>query len=65
MDQVELVWKGQAHAMDSLVSVVAAIVLIIGPFAALAVAAGRRGVDSRPGISDRDQRPWLVPAARG
>jgi hypothetical protein len=38
---------------------VAAIVLL--PLALIAVAALRWGVDSRPGIDDRDQRPWLVP----
>jgi hypothetical protein len=38
---------------------VAAIVLL--PLALIAFAALRWGVDSRPGIDDRDQRPWLVP----
>lgn len=38
---------------------VAAIFIL--PFAGLAAAALRFGVDSRPSISDRDQRPWLVP----
>ncbi len=51
--------------MESLVTVVSAILLIVGPLAALAFAAGRYGTDSRPPIDDRDQRPWLVPATRG
>ena len=29
-------------------------------FLVLAVASLRWGIDSRPGIDDRDQRPWLV-----
>ncbi len=47
--------------MDSLISLVATMILIVGPLALLALAALRYGVDSRPGIDDRDQRPWLVP----
>ena len=41
---------------------VAALVAIIfvGPFIALALAAIRFGVDSRPGVGDTDRRPWLV-----
>jgi hypothetical protein len=35
-------------------------IILIGPFAALAVAAMRFGADSRPGVEDRDHRPWLV-----
>jgi hypothetical protein len=53
--------KGRAIAMDSLLSIIATMVLIVGPLAALALAAWRYGADSRPGIGDRDQRPWLVP----
>lgn len=37
-----------------------AAIIFIGPLLALAVAAVCLGVDSRPGIGDRDQRPWLV-----
>jgi hypothetical protein len=37
-----------------------AATIFIGPFVALAIAAIRFGVDSRPGIDDRDPRPWLV-----
>ena len=40
-------------------STVAAIIIV--PFVVLALAALRYGADSRPGIDDRDQRPWLVP----
>ena len=53
--------KDQVIAMDALVSLVAATALLVGPFAVLALAAIRFGADSRSGISDRDQRPWLVP----
>ena len=45
--------------MDIGSAVMTAIVLIV-PFLALAIAALRFGVDSRPGIADRDRRPWLV-----
>jgi hypothetical protein len=34
--------------------------IFLGPFIALAIAALRFGVDSRPGIGDSDRRPWLV-----
>ncbi len=45
--------------MDVGAALVTAIVLIV-PFLALGLAAQRFGVDSRPGIDDRDRRPWLV-----
>ena len=45
--------------MDFWMAVVTAIVVIV-PFLALALASLRFGVDSRPGIGDRDHRPWLV-----
>jgi hypothetical protein len=35
-------------------------VIVIVPFLALAIAALRFGVDSRPGVGDPDGRPWLV-----
>ena len=38
-----------------------AFIVFIGPLVALAAAALRFGADTRPGIDDRDQRPWLVP----
>jgi hypothetical protein len=47
--------------MDALISIIATMVIVIGPLALLGLAALRFGVDSRPGIDDRDQRPWLVP----
>jgi hypothetical protein len=53
-------WTGKdGDGMDVGMAVMTAIVLIV-PFLALAVAAVRFGVDSRPGVGDRDQRPWLV-----
>jgi len=36
-----------------------AAAIVIGPFVALALAAIGVGVDSRPGVDDRDRRPWL------
>jgi hypothetical protein len=45
--------------MDVGLAVMTAIVVIV-QFLVLAVASIRWGVDSRPGIDDRDQRPWLV-----
>lgn len=46
--------------MDSLISIVTAMVLIVGPLALLGLAAVRFGADSRPGIGDRDQRPRVA-----
>ena len=43
-------------------TIVAALVIFFIPVGALlvfAVLADRFGVDSRPGIDDRDLRPWL------
>jgi hypothetical protein len=48
-----------AMSMDIGMAAMTAIV-IIGPFLALAIAALRYGVDSRPGIDERDQRSWMV-----
>ena len=45
--------------MDAWMAVMTAIIVIV-PFFALAVASIRWGVDSRPGIDERDPRPWLV-----
>lgn len=50
-------------SVDTIVAVLAATILFIGPFVALALAAMRFGADSRPGFRDDDQRPWLVPSA--
>ena len=46
-------------SMDIGMAAMTAVVLI-GPFLALALAALRFGADSRPGIDERDQRPWMV-----
>ena len=45
--------------MDVGMAVMTAVVVIV-PFLALAIAAARFGVDSRPGVGDPDGRPWLV-----
>ena len=49
-------------AMEFL-SVIAAAALIVVPLVLLGIAAARFGVDSRPGLDDQDQRPWLVPTS--
>jgi hypothetical protein len=46
-------------AVTLVVVAVAAIAIVAGPLLVLALAANRFGVDSRPSIDDRDQRPWL------
>lgn len=46
-------------SMDLGSAVAAAIVLVI-PFLALAIAAIRWGVDSRPDVGDPDRRPWMI-----
>ena len=46
---------------DQIAAALAVAALFIAPLVILAIAALRSGVDSRPGIADRDQRPWLVP----
>lgn len=51
-------------SFDTIVAALTAAVIFIGPLAVLAIAALRFGTDSRPGIDDRDQRPWLEPTAR-
>ena len=45
--------------MDAWMAAATAIIVIV-PFLVLAIASMRYGVDSRPGIGERDQRPWLV-----
>jgi hypothetical protein len=58
---VRLDRKGRAIDMTiDLAMAALAAIIFIGPLFALAVAAVRFGVDSRPGIGGRDQRPWLV-----
>ena len=44
---------------DIVVGAGAAIVIVVGLLVALALLAIHFGVDSRPSIDDRDQRPWL------
>ena len=46
---------------ETIAAALAVAAIVIGPLVVLAFAALRWGVDSRPGIEDRDQRPWLVP----
>ena len=46
---------------ESIAAAFAVATILITPLIALGVAALRFGADSRPGIGDRDQRPWLVP----
>jgi hypothetical protein len=58
--QVRVEWTGKdGKRMDVGMAVMTAVVVIV-PFFALALASLRFGVDSRPGIGDRDDRPWLV-----
>jgi hypothetical protein len=45
--------------LNAFVAFAAAILLLVGPFLALACAAIVFGADSRSGINDRDRRPWL------
>jgi hypothetical protein len=53
--------KGAPTMFDQIAATLAVAAMIILPFVFLAIAAVRYGADSRPGIDDRDQRPWLVP----
>ena len=50
--------------IDQIVAALAVAALFIAPLVAFAAAALRFGVDSRPGIDDRDRRPWLVPSGQ-
>jgi hypothetical protein len=49
--------------IDQVLAAVVVAAIFIAPFVAFAAAAVRFGADSRPGIDDRDRRPWLVPNA--
>jgi hypothetical protein len=49
---------------DQVVAALAVAAIFITPLIAFAAAAVRFGVDSRPGIDDRDGRPWLVPTGQ-
>jgi hypothetical protein len=47
---------------DQIAAALAVAALFITPLVILGITAVRYGADSRPGIGDRDQRPWLVPS---
>jgi hypothetical protein len=56
-------WTGKDQRTEmtlDLFAATAAVILFIGPFIALAIAALAFGVDSRPGIDDRGPRRWMV-----
>ena len=46
---------------DHVAAALAVAAIFIAPLAILGIAALKYGADSRPGVGDRDQRPWLVP----
>ena len=50
--------------IDQVVAALAVAAIFIAPLVAFAAAALRFGVDSRPGIDERDRRPWLVPTGQ-
>ena len=45
---------------ETIAAALGVVAIFILPFAVVALAAMRFGVDSRPTIADRDERPWLV-----
>jgi uncharacterized membrane protein len=51
--------KAVEEIFNVVLGAVAAITIVVGLLVALALAAIHFGVDSRPSINDRDQRPWL------
>lgn len=53
--------NGDDMSFDQIAAALAVAAFVITVLAALGFAALRFGADSRPGIGDRDQRPWLVP----
>ena len=56
-------WTGKDQGTEmtlDLFAATTAVILFIGPFVALAIAALAFGVDSRPGIDDRGPRRWMV-----
>ncbi len=56
-------WTGKDQGTEmtlDLFATATAVILFIGPFVALAIAALAFGVDSRPGIDDRGPRRWMV-----
>lgn len=48
--------------LDQIAAAFAVAAFFVTILAALGYGALRFGADSRPGIDDRDQRPWLVPS---
>ena len=44
---------------ETIVAAFGAFLIPVGALLVLAVLADRFGVDSRPGIDERDLRPWL------
>ena len=56
--------KGGATIMElsTIGMALGACILFVIAFITLAVVAAAFGVDSRPGIDDRDQRLWLFPS---
>ena len=51
--------RGSGVTLNAIVTAAAAILILIGPLVAVGWAAIVFGADSRPGIGDRDRRPWL------
>jgi len=45
--------------LGTILVALAVIVVLIGPFVVLGYLAVQFGVDSRPGIEERDHRRWL------
>ncbi len=50
--------------IDQVVAALAAAAIFVTPLVVFASAALRFGADSRPGIDERDRRPWLVPTGQ-
>jgi hypothetical protein len=45
--------------IGDIVAAVVVVGILLGPLAIIGLAAVRFGVDSRPGLGERDPRPWL------
>jgi hypothetical protein len=45
--------------LGDIIAAVLVVGILLGPLAAFGWAAVRFGVDSRPGLRERDPRPWL------
>jgi hypothetical protein len=50
-------------SLDPSLAALAVLGLVVLALTAFGAAALRFGVDSRPGIDERDRGPWLVPGA--